>query len=378
MISFSGTNLRSWKGWLSWALAFFCISVIICSLIGLIPGQPALSTFALSTFILGLLGWVPIAAVAHESCHLIIGSILGFKMRYLSIGTGEVFIKFEAAKDGLILRESPFFGNLHDLFLVESHEPYRWRRILMIAAGPAGNAAIALTSFVYLYHSGNKVGLFTDMVVFQILVANAYLFFLSVVEFQRKNGLGSDGLLIDLLLHERRLIPRHRFESGDAKGASGRWSVQNLPAKTVLTRLKNALDAPAQDDKTRAMQLDEFVTAVLMFGHPDFLMESDRYSKELLALKPDEWTVKGTRGSVLITMGEIDAGKTMLAEVIRNSPSVDDRAISAAFLGLAEWRLGNKSAALEWLGKSRDLDPDCGATLRVESIIHKAGPAVIA
>jgi hypothetical protein len=62
----------------------------------------------------------------------------------------------------------------------------------------------------------------------------------------------------------------------------------------------------------------------------------------------------------------------MLNEAWQNDPSTLDRAICAAFLALGEWKLKNKTAALEWLQKARDTDPNCCALPRMEELVSRA------
>lgn len=100
-----------------------------------------------------------------------------------------------------------------------------------------------------------------------------------------------------------------------------------------------------------------------------FLPEADRYSQELFQIKPNEWTVKGTRGSVLVETGELEHGMTMLKDVIEHDPSVFDRAIAASFLALGELKKNDRESALKWLRVSHDLDPECASAHRVQSIL---------
>ena len=112
-----------------------------------------------------------------------------------------------------------------------------------------------------------------------------------------------------------------------------------------------------------------------MYGAKDFLPEADQYSLELLRIKPDEWTVKGTRGSILVEKGELERGMRMLSEVIEHDPSTFDRAIAASFLALGELKKNNRESALKWLRVANDLDPECASARRVQSILDEQNSA---
>jgi hypothetical protein len=104
---------------------------------------------------------------------------------------------------------------------------------------------------------------------------------------------------------------------------------------------------------------DAFITNVLLHNLTDQLPLADRYSAELLAKAPDNITYAGGRGSVLVALGQIDAGKPLLESCYAQSGSATDRSISASFLALAEHRSGNPAAAIEWLDKAVAANPNC-------------------
>src|SRR5262249_2848238 len=128
-----------------------------------------------------------------------------------------------------------------------------------------------------------------------------------------------------------------------------------------LAGYRRALPQAGSGSEARRLLLDSFATGVLLAGATEYLPEADSYSAELLRDYPNDWTLRGTRGSVLIETGRIEEGMAMLREVMENDDSVFDRAISAAFLALGEIRRQRPAAARQWLVQARDLDPRCVA-----------------
>jgi hypothetical protein len=114
-----------------------------------------------------------------------------------------------------------------------------------------------------------------------------------------------------------------------------------MKLEPMLAGFRKQLGSATLSQEKRCELLDAFATAVIMFGSREFLAEADKFSEELLRTKPVEITVKGTRGSVLIDLEQVEAGMTMLKEVMNNNPSAFDGAICASFLGLAEFKRGN-------------------------------------
>ena len=111
---------------------------------------------------------------------------------------------------------------------------------------------------------------------------------------------------------------------------------------------------------------DSFVTNVLLFDIRELLPIAEQYSDELLTKDPENLTLLGTRGSVLVALGQIDAGMRMLQRVYASSHSLVDRSISASFLAIAEQLSGNSETARLWLEKAVTADPDCPAVRRAQ------------
>ena len=147
-----------------------------------------------------------------------------------------------------------------------------------------------------------------------------------------------------------------------------------LPADALLAQYRTVLSRSNLSTDQRCAVLDAFVTYVLMHGTSEFLAEADRYSEELFRLKPDEWTIKGTRGSVLVEKGDLAAGAAMLKDVMANDSNSFDRAISASFLALAELKQNNRPEALRWLTISRESGSDCASTLRIAALLESKTP----
>ena len=119
----------------------------------------------------------------------------------------------------------------------------------------------------------------------------------------------------------------------------------------------------------RVNALDALACLPLYYGNARRLPEAFRYIDEALQLAPDKWTLKGTKGSLLVDSGVLDDGIAMLEEVLSNTETALDRAISNYYLALAWHRKGDPAKCdLHWR-RGLELDPDCIVKPRVKEAI---------
>ena len=118
--------------------------------------------------------------------------------------------------------------------------------------------------------------------------------------------------------------------------------------------------------------LDAFATWVPFEGSPQHLKEADTYSEELMRRQPNSWSVKGTRGSILVEKGEVMEGMEILQGVMENDPNPYDCAISACFLALGELKQSRLPEAEAWLDKARNLDAHCVPLERIQKLVGEA------
>ena len=123
----------------------------------------------------------------------------------------------------------------------------------------------------------------------------------------------------------------------------------------------------------RAAQLDALATETLKYELRAFLPEADAWSQEALVLEPESVTLKGTRGAILVELGRLVEGETLLREVWSASGSEVDAAISAFYLGVAAKRNGHHRQASRWWRRSKSFAPLVGKWL-LERIAKEADP----
>jgi len=137
----------------------------------------------------------------------------------------------------------------------------------------------------------------------------------------------------------------------------------------VLTYYKKLVVLFPQSTK-RTQFLDQYLTYLLevdaVSSNSD---EMDQLSQELIEANPNNISVKGTRGSILIDIGRIEEGKTMLIEVLNKTESLFDKSYANSFLALAEKQQGNLELARDYAERSARMDPDCLVLKRVSDLL---------
>jgi tetratricopeptide (TPR) repeat protein len=84
---------------------------------------------------------------------------------------------------------------------------------------------------------------------------------------------------------------------------------------------------------------------------------ADRLSNEALRLAPQSATVQGTRGSVLMELGQTEEARAMLESVYRESDAPVNRGFSSLYLAIAAARRGEPLEAERYAKEARQFQP---------------------
>jgi len=116
-------------------------------------------------------------------------------------------------------------------------------------------------------------------------------------------------------------------------------------AVILLNRLLNDENVA---DSERAYILDILASIVINHRQKQYLTQADDWSREALRLAGNSKTIQGTRGAILIELGEYEEGMRMLLQLTEPNNDPLDIAISSCYLAKAEHRLGNGEQAWNW------------------------------
>ena len=332
--------------------------------------------------------WV-LGVVLHELAHYVIARCVKVKLFCFSIGHGALLWQWRGLGGmAIAIRAIPFCGYISFSKLNQSW--FRGKVFAVAAAGPLANVIVAAAAWKLLVDEPYwwaKAGLTDWMQLFLPVFSffNAFLAFIALVPCEGSDGhhlfsalfrWGPKEASIDWAKVSELLAAAQTSTTSGSDGQKGTddaWTMVNThDPNQVLPSYREMLEHPDMPPRIREGVLDMFASAVLFFDAREYLADADRYSRELFELKPNEWTVQGTRGSVLIELRRIDEGMAMLRPVVEKDPKPFDQAIAAAYLALGEFKKGNLENAAEWIQKARSFDPHCVPMLRIASSIGQA------
>jgi len=112
-------------------------------------------------------------------------------------------------------------------------------------------------------------------------------------------------------------------------------------------------------EQVRHTMFNNIAYADLLIGDPALLWEADAGSRLALEAQPSVAPFKGTRGAVLVELGELDAGLRLLHEAMRENEDDQNKAANACCIGIAHARQGDAEQCRSYFALARRLDPDC-------------------
>jgi tetratricopeptide (TPR) repeat protein len=102
---------------------------------------------------------------------------------------------------------------------------------------------------------------------------------------------------------------------------------------------------------------------------PALLPEADDYSAQAFQHLPWIPAIIGTRGTVLVELGQFEEGIALLTKSMSLNIEKRGKALNACHIAVGELRRGNPSAARKFLATAKTLDPKCFLFPYVESLM---------
>lgn len=350
----------------------------------------------------------------HELGHAVAAHLVGFRVFRVVTGVGKPFYRRRFLSFSLEFRCLPLGG-----FTVATPKERGFSKIkwaFYVSAGLAVNLIIGVSAYALIPdrpselmvgHFGveNPPGLLVflgrSLIPFQLIFAANILVVLTNIR-PREIDLGfgkipNDGLaLIRLpsLSPEKVSLLRAAYyiyesmecnEAGAGKKALA-WcdaGLSRFPDHDHLLNLKgitclhlgelrearecfqHVLANPKVEPGLRYMLLNNIAYADALSGDTALLGEADQYSQETFENCPWIPEFKGTRGTVLVELGQIEKGLLLLRETLGECETDQIKAINACHIALAETKLGNLQEACRYAGLARSLDPNCTLLERV-------------
>jgi Tfp pilus assembly protein PilF len=333
---------------------------------------------------------VVLAVLPHELGHALAALAVGMRLFNVTIGwSGRALFVRRIFGYDVIFRRIPLGGSA--LTTPKTIRFARLRFFVVVLSGPMVNVLLVVLGVWLINELADDA--IAPWAIVAFICGNTFLVAISLfpMRFWRgKRRIPNDGLL---LLQTIRM-PRSKIEEwhsatfcceaaealerGNISDAE-RWLAKGLDAypentwkqsmeAAVLNRQRKhreardayfvILNRPELPPGTQANLWNNIAWTDLMIGDPTLLEEADSFSRQALEEEPWSSYIRGTRGSVLIELGQIEAGVRLVKQAFQENDR-NSQALSACYLATAEIRQGNIRSALEYIHKARKRDPNC-------------------
>jgi len=145
-------------------------------------------------------------------------------------------------------------------------------------------------------------------------------------------------------------------------------------ARETFTRLLVSEDT--EQPGFRYILLNNIAYLDALLNDPSLLPEADEFSSEALKHLPWMPAVIGTRGTVLVELGQFEEGIELLKKAMDLHTDKQGKALNACHLALGEYRRGDANTADKYLSTAKTLDPECFLIPQVEAQVTKYKSAI--
>lgn len=359
--------------------------------------------------------WCVVLTILHESGHAIAGRILGFKIFWIRIGHGRRLA--EASVLGTKVKLNLGLVSGATMLASPRSEWIRLRWWLAVFAGPASHlAALLLICFLagpqlirdrlgslWIEDRPSALAaLFTlnglccllnllplrmrlskdrplqpwdgyRLVTIPFLGRDAIAQFRALYHVLEATDLLDSGCSEDALRQCREAISLDPGNVGGlvlmavAFARLGNWR-DSRDIDVDLLRTSRPLGAGLRDTLKNNIAWHD-----LLISDPELLPEADAFSAEALAASPDKAHFQGTRGAVLVKLGNLDEGIQLLKTAYSRHRDPRDSASVAFWLGIAEARRGNYQDANHWIKAARGKCPNHEMAEMADAEVAAAG-----
>ncbi len=361
-------------------------AIAVMGLIGLIIPSDLLRVFILSCAICYFLtvGLTPL----HELAHACAAWLLGFRVYKIQVGwRGRRWFQFRIGRCLWEFRRVPLGGFVE----CATSWPHfiRLRHLVMVSAGPLLHLSLIVLAW-NVQTENVWIGWFALLLIISNL-ADLWIT-LQLWRFNKSDEqLVTDGtILVGLLVapsSELKMYPIHyywlecqeliRRDEDEAAMALSLEGLKRFPddpsletmqgaslmgleryeeAREIFVRLRGL---PESSPEYQAMLLNNIAWANLLSREACRLAEARELSEKAYRILPWEAYINGTRGSVLVETGEVEAGMTLLQQALAENESLSNQSLNALFLARGLSRLGRKHEAVAMYERAKSLDPTC-------------------
>jgi tetratricopeptide (TPR) repeat protein len=352
--------------------------------------------------------FLPIIVVVHEAGHAVASALLRHRIFEIQIGAGPA-LRLNVGRTHVLIGLLPLAG--HVASGSASARGFRWKRLVIIAAGPAMNAV--MFGIVAL------MNLPSDLLR-DFAVVNAFVLINNLLPFSQRTSLGpqaNDGLALvrtffdpETVLEEQRAgiaaaEAQHLVERGNRDDAREmvrealtvhphsrilrNWLGHDLVVSGQLAEAREVFSSLVEDDRRSesptprgrnsssvAIHLNNLAWTDLMLDDPELVSEANAASAKAIELLPGPSAIWGTRAFALIATSHFAEGITLAQKAFKKERDPKNRSQQASVVAIGYARNWRFDDAEKWLAIAIRLDPDSSLLDRVtEELAARRSPA---
>jgi tetratricopeptide (TPR) repeat protein len=374
------------SGWSE--VAFIVLVMVVAGALNLLPSR--------SLHPVWYLLFLPAIVVIHEAGHAVASLLLGHQVYEIRIGAGPA-LRLNVGRTRILIGAIPVSG--HVASGSANALGFRWRQLVIIAAGPATNALMFGVGVLYL----------PSNLLREFAIVNAFLLINNLLPFSQRTPLGpqaNDGLALvrtlfdpDAELEEQRVgitaVEAQRLvELGDRDGASAvvrealvmyphsrilrTWLGHHLVVSGRFVEARDVFSALVEDDEQRegpfprgryrasyAIHLNNLAWADLMLADPELIVEANAASARAIELLPGPPAIWGTRAFALIATSHFAEGIALAQKAFKKERDPVNRALQACVVAIGHARNWRFADSERWHALARGLDAQCALLDRV-------------
>jgi hypothetical protein len=347
-----------------------------------------------------LLFLIPLIVI-HELTHAGVAKLVGLRVFGIMIGIGKTIWSGKLLGTDWTINLLPLGG----ITLVGTRPVafIRPKLFLIYLAGPASHVIMAAGFF--LWQQTLSIFTFGYQVLMSLVLANIVLAVTNLVPFKISLATGMQGtdgwhLLRVPFLNQAELTRRYvGYFAGEALqayatndlAAARKWVDRAFAldrnsgiARNILGILQMAAGEhqasrqtflhvleteEAKEPGLHYILLNNVAYLDALLRDAALLPEADDYSSQALQHLPWIPAVIGTRGTVLVELGQFEAGIVLLKKSMSENVDKQNKALNACHIAVGEFRRGNPGAARKFLATAKTLDPNCFLVPYVESLM---------
>jgi tetratricopeptide (TPR) repeat protein len=395
----SGSVSTARFGWSD--VAFLAVLIVVAGALNLHLS----ASFDLFWYLL----FLPIIVVVHEAGHAVASVLLRHRIFEIRIGAGPA-LRLNVGRTHVLIGLLPLGG--HVASGSSNARGFRWKRLVIIAAGPAMNAV--MFGIVALMNLPSNL-------LRDFAVVNAFVLINNLLPVSQRTPLGpqtNDGLALvrtffdpETVLEEQRAgiaaaEAQRLAESGNRDDARERvrealtihphsrilrnWLGHDLTVSGQHAEAREVFSSLVEDDRRSessttprgrnsssvAIHLNNLAWADLMLDDPELVSEANAASAKAIELLPGPPAIWGTRAFALIATSHFAEGITLAQKAFKKERDPKNRSQQASVVAIGYARNWRFDDAEKWLAIAIRLDPDSSLLdLVTEELAARRSPA---